>query len=71
MAINHIFETMTNALMETKKIELRNFGSFSLRFRPTRLARNPKTGKTVTMRSKYAVHFKPGKELNAKVNKKF
>jgi integration host factor subunit beta len=71
MAITHIFETMTNALMEAKKIELRKFGSFSLQFRPARLARNPKTGNTITMRSKYAVHFKPGKELHAKVNKKF
>ncbi len=69
MTTKHIFEIITNALSENKKIELRNFGNFSLRFHPARLVRNPKTGQTIKMCSKYTVHFKPGKKLNAKVNK--
>ncbi len=69
MATKHIFETITSALTENKKIELRNFGSFSLRLHPARLVRNPKTGQVIKMCPKHSVHFKPGKELNAKVNK--
>ncbi len=68
--IKHIFEVMTNALVKANKIELRGFGSFCVRFHPARLARNPKTGEKIKMRSKYTVHFKPGKKLNAKVNNK-
>jgi len=63
-----IFEEMAEALEHGSRIEIRGFGSFSLRYRPPRTARNPKTGEYVKTEGKYAPHFKPGKELRERVN---
>lgn len=68
MAIKHIFDQMTDALGKGQRIEIRGFGSFSTRFRPTRMARNPKTGAYVRKEGKYSLHFKPGKEMRDRVN---
>ena len=60
---------MIKALEGNNRIEIRGFGSFSLRFRKPREGRNPKTGEKVTLLGKYVPHFKPGKELRERVNK--
>jgi integration host factor subunit beta len=67
-AIKHLTEGMVQFLGSGRRIEVRGFGSFSLRYRPPRLARNPKTGVTLQTAHKFAVHFKPGKELRERVN---
>lgn len=67
--VKNIFEIMTYTLANGNKIELRGFGSFSIRYRLTRTARNPKTGQKINLPSQRVVHFKPGKELNARINK--
>jgi integration host factor subunit beta len=66
--VKHLFEHMVKSLEKGLRIEIRGFGSFSLRHRPARLARNPKTGEQVKTEGKYAPHFKPGKELRARIN---
>jgi len=68
MSINHIIEYMSETLSQGGRIEIRGFGSFNLHFRPPRRAHNPKTGEKLVTNPKYAVHFKPGKELREKVN---
>jgi integration host factor subunit beta len=68
MAVKTLLEMMSNSLTEGDRIEIRGFGSFSLRFRPPRLGRNPKTGDSVALPGKYVPHFKPGKELRDRVN---
>jgi integration host factor subunit beta len=68
LAINHIIEHMSSVLSQGGRIEIRGFGSFNLHFRPPRRAHNPKTGEKLVTEPKYAVHFKPGKELREKVN---
>lgn len=67
-AVNHILQTIEDALSQGKRIEIRGFGSFSLHYRPARRAHNPKTGEQVTTDAKYTPHFKPGKELRERVN---
>ncbi|WP_167554599.1 integration host factor subunit beta [Legionella israelensis] len=67
-AINHILELMSKSLVAGQRIEIRGFGSFSLRYRPPRNAHNPKTGEKVITEAKYSPHFKPGKELRERVN---
>lgn len=67
-AVKQIFLSMHKALMANRKIELRNFGVFSLRRRAARLVRNPKTGNVFESPEKYKVHFKTGKKLNARIN---
>ncbi len=64
-----ILDKMAAALTQGSRIEIRGFGSFELRFRAPRKARNPKTGETVQTEGRHAVHFKPGKEMRERVNK--
>lgn len=67
-AIKHLTEAMGSSLSRGTRIEIRGFGSFALRYRPPRFARNPKTGATLNTSPKFAIHFKPGKELRERVN---
>ena len=68
-AVLQIVEKMSHSLSNNERIEIRGFGSFSLHHRPTRMGRNPKTGKTVAIPERFVPHFKPGKELKESVNK--
>lgn len=68
LALDCILGQMVDALVQGERIEIRGFGSFSLRHRPPRLARNPKTGKPIDLPAKIAAHFKPGKEMRDRVN---
>ena len=68
--VKTILDAIAQALSQRKRIELRGFGSFESRYRTPRAARNPKTGEKVQTEGKYSVHFKAGKELRERVNKK-
>ncbi len=68
LAVKHLFEKMSEALEQGQRIEIRGFGSFVLRYRVPRIARNPKTGEYLQTTGKYVLHFKPGKELKERVN---
>ena len=68
VGVKQIFEYMADALEKGQRIEVRGFGSVALRYRPERLARNPKTGEKVTTQGKYTPRFKAGKELRERVN---
>lgn len=59
---------MVEALSTGERIEIRGFGSFTLRFRSQRIGRNPKSGDAVELTPRYVPHFKPGKELRDRVN---
>ncbi len=67
LAVRALLEAMAEALAVGRRIEVRGFGSFTLRYRPPRLARNPKTGAVVPVAAKYVPHFKPGKDLRERV----
>jgi integration host factor subunit beta len=68
LALNCILEQMMDALVHGERIEIRGFGGFDCRHRPSRIARNPKSGESVNLPAKVAVHFKPGKEMRDRVN---
>jgi integration host factor subunit beta len=68
LCINSIIDQMSDVLSNGGRIEIRGFGSFCLHYRPPRKAHNPKTGEKLITNPKYAVHFKPGKELRERVN---
>ena len=61
--VKTVFEYMAEALGKGDRIEIRGFGSFSIRYRPPRLARNPKTGEKLEKLGKYSPYYRPGKEL--------
>ncbi len=63
-----ILDQMTDALAEGGRIELRGFGAFSVRRRPARQGRNPRTGASVQVPAKAVPFFKSGKELRERLN---
>jgi integration host factor subunit beta len=70
LAVKTLLDTMTQALADGKRIELRGVGSFVLHHRPARVGRNPKSGEQVMIPEKKVPHFKPGKELRERVDYK-
>ena len=59
---------MTGHLAGGGRIEMRDFGSFSVRYRRARLGRNPRTGAPVARPAGHVVHFKVGKALRERVD---
>lgn len=68
--VNTVFEEITQALERGERVELRGFGAFSVRNRPPRQGRNPRTGDSVTVKEKHVPFFKTGKELRERVDGK-
>jgi integration host factor subunit beta len=64
-----VFDQITDALSEGRRVELRGFGAFSIRDRDARTGRNPRTGSAVDVDAKRVPYFKPGKELRERLNK--
>ena len=67
LSVKTIIESMVDSLRKGKRIEIRGFGSFSLRYRKSRIGRNPKSGESVNIDERYVPHFKPGKDLKERV----
>jgi len=63
MAVNIMLETMTKALAEDRRVEIRGFGSFSTRDRKSRCTKNPKTGMTMDIPERKTLHFTMSKSL--------
>ena len=66
--VNMIFDGFTNTLKKGSRIEIRGFGSFSVRKYDSYTGRNPKTGEIVEVGEKKLPFFKVGKELQERVN---
>lgn len=67
--VNVIFSTISSALSQGNRVEFRGFGTFSIRTRPARVAKNPRTGEQVKVESRNIPHFKCGKNLFDMLNK--
>ncbi|MEO1302688.1 MAG: integration host factor subunit beta [Myxococcota bacterium] len=68
IVVNTIFDTMTHALGLGDRIEIRGFGSFTVRQRRARVGRNPKTGETIEVPAKRVPFFTVGHELKRRVD---
>lgn len=69
--VNCIFAALTDSILAEERIEIRGFGSFTIKkYRPYK-GRNPKTGATVEVGAKKSIHFKVGKELKERVNSSY
>jgi len=66
--VNLVFDTMSEALMDGNRIEIRGFGSFMVKKYEGYTGRNPKTGTEISVRDKQLPFFKTGKELKEKIN---
>ena len=67
--VNTVFDTITQALENGDRVELRGFGAFSVRERKARMGRNPRTGEAVTVEAKRMPFFKMGKGMRERLNK--
>ena len=67
-AVNTLFDAMTEALAAGRRIEIRGFGSFTVRRRRARLGRNPKTGQEIFVPGKCTPFFTVGNDLRERVN---
>jgi integration host factor subunit beta len=65
--VNLIFNSMTDAMVEGERIEIRGLGSFVIKDYGTYTGRNPKTGEQITVSPKKLPFFKVGKELKERV----
>jgi integration host factor subunit beta len=66
--VNLILDNIGRALVSRDKVELRGFGSFKIKQRRSRLARNPRTGDGVDVPAKRVPYFKASNELKARLN---
>ena len=66
--VNAILDEITDALARGDRVELRGFGAFSVKNRPPRMGRNPRTGDRVQVEEKWVPFFKTGKELRERLN---
>jgi integration host factor subunit beta len=66
--VDTIFDSMVNALKQGEGIEIRGFGSFTVREYKGYEGRNPRTGEAVKVQNKKLPFFKVGKELRERVN---
>jgi integration host factor subunit beta len=65
--IDLFFDQIKSGLLADRVIELRGLGTFEIRTRKGRKARNPKTGDSVVIHDHGVAHFRPGRELKQKV----
>lgn len=66
--VSTIFDSISEALSNGDRVELRGFGAFSVKRRDGRVGRNPRTGEAVTVPEKSVPFFKTGKELRERLN---
>ena len=66
--VDAILSRIEAALIQGDRVELRNFGAFSTRHREAGPKRNPRTGAIVEKGERTAIHFKPSRSMQARIN---
>lgn len=66
--VDAIFDEIMDALARGDRVELRGFGTFSVKEREARIGRNPRTGESVEVPAKKMPFFKTGKLLRDRMN---
>jgi integration host factor subunit beta len=66
--VNGFFDSMVEAMKRGEKVEIRGFGSFSVRSYKPYIGRNPKTNESVHVQPKKLPFFRVGKELRETIN---
>ena len=67
--VNTVLSLISNSLGNGDRVEIRNFGTFSVRSRDQRISRNPKTGTSVLVEPKNHPYFRASKYLKESLNK--
>ena len=61
-------ETVIESMKKGERVQVVGFGTFDVRERPARNARNPRTGETIAIEASKAPVFKAGKTLRESLN---
>lgn len=67
-AVNAIFDELNAALSRGQRVEIRGFGTFTVKKREARIGRNPKTGEAVSVGERYFPLFRAGKDMRLRLN---
>ena len=67
--VSATFETITNSLVEGKKVQISGFGIFEVKEREARVGRNPRTRQTIQIPATRQPAFKASKTLKDTVAK--
>ena len=62
------FSIILEELIKNKKVKISKFGTFQLRYKKSRVGRNPKTLEKKIISERNVVLFRPSKELKKKLN---
>tara|TARA_Y100001970_G_scaffold42956_1_gene53506 strand:- start:9799 stop:10077 length:279 start_codon:yes stop_codon:yes gene_type:complete len=68
-SVNLILEHISDTLILGNRVEIRGFGTFSVKSRKKRIGRNPRTGKSIQVSKKYHPYFRSSKLLKETLNK--
>ena len=68
--VNRLLDELGDAMGRGDRVELRGFGTFSVKQREARIGRNPRSGESVAVAKKHAPFFKTGKDLRERMNRK-
>ena len=66
--MNGVMSTIVDSLANNEKVELRGFGTFGIKHRMPKKARNPGTGEPVFLPERFVPTFKPSKLMRSRVN---
>ncbi len=66
--IDTFFDTITQSIVDSGRVEIRGFGSFMVKDYKPYIGRNPKTGSQIQVPPKKLPFFKVGKELKEMVD---
>ena len=66
--LKDVFRLISQALDKGERVHIPGFGTFTVRERKARKGRNPKTGETINIPARKAVHFRPSKALKVELN---
>jgi DNA-binding protein HU-beta len=66
--VDTVFDSIAKALKRGDEVSVAGFGKFSIKDKPARMARNPKTGEQVKVAASKAVKFSVAKALKESVN---
>ena len=67
--VNVFFDTISKAISNSERVELRGFGVFDVKQRQARIARIPKNGEAVAVPAKKVPFFRMGKNMKDRINK--
>ena len=68
LAVKTILGSISSALSDRRRVEIRGFGSFSAQYRAARAGRNPRSGEAIQQSAMYRPHFKASKRLRERIN---